>query len=345
MVKQNLYGQTPALLRDFFTSQRENPAKADIVLRRLYREDCADIDRLTPLGPGVRQKLAAAFCLERPKMVRRSEDEKAIKYLLELDDGNCVESVVMKHRYGWSLCLSSQVGCAMGCAFCASGKNGLARDLTPAEMVGQLLLARCDLGQPISALAVMGMGEPFDNHDSLDAFLDIVTAPCGLDMGPRHITVSTCGLPEGIRRFARRPRPHNLCVSLHAADDELRQGLMPIARRFPLDQVLAAAWDYADATRQKVVFEYAMLAGVNDGDEQAIKLRDLLTGRPCSVNLIPYNPTDSGFRPSGKERVLHFYDLLKQGGISVTIRREMGTSVQAACGQLRADQLPPDSPP
>ena len=249
----------------------------------------------------------------------------------------------MKHRYGWSLCLSCQVGCAMGCAFCASGKNGLVRDLTPGEMVGQLLRARADAERPINALAVMGMGEPFANHDSLDAFLDIVTAPAGLDMGPRHVTVSTCGLPAGIRRFAERPRPHNLCISLHAADDQLRRRLMPIARRVDLDSLLTAAWDYADRTRQKVVFEYAMLAGVNDGDDQALKLRELLKDRPCSVNLIPYNATDSGFRPSSRERVLRFYDLLKQGGISVTVRREMGASVQAACGQLRQEQIESDN--
>ncbi|MBO7667168.1 MAG: 23S rRNA (adenine(2503)-C(2))-methyltransferase RlmN [Firmicutes bacterium] len=339
MDKPNIYGQTLEQLQEYFRRQGENPAKARIVFRRLYREGCASFSDLTPLGTGLRQKLADDFSLERPAVLRRLEDEKAIKYLLELTDGNCVESVVMKHRYGWSLCLSCQVGCAMGCVFCASGKNGLVRDLTPAEMVGQLLCARADAARPINALAVMGMGEPFANHDNLDAFLDIVTEPAGLDMGPRHITVSTCGLPEGIRRFAARPRPHNLCVSLHAADDELRRQLMPIASRVSLESLLAAAWDYAELTRQKVVFEYAMLEGVNDGDEQALKLRELLSGRPCSVNLIPYNATDSGFRPSGKDRVLRFYDLLKQGGVSVTIRREMGASVQATCGQLRQEQI------
>ena len=313
------------------------------MFRRLYRDGCPSLAEMTPLGLALRQKLADDFSLERPTVLRRLEDEKAIKYLLRLTDGNCVESVVMKHRYGWSLCLSCQVGCAMGCAFCASGKNGLVRDLTPGEMVGQLLRARADAERPINALAVMGMGEPFANHDSLDAFLDVVTAPAGLDMGPRHVTVSTCGLPAGIRRFAERPRPHNLCISLHAADDQLRRRLMPIARRVDLDSLLTAAWDYADRTRQKVVFEYAMLAGVNDGDDQALKLRELLRDRPCSVNLIPYNATDSGFRPSSRERVLRFYDLLKQGGISVTVRREMGASVQAACGQLRQEQIEADN--
>lgn len=344
MSKQNIYGQTLEQLREYFRSLDENPAKAEIVFRQLYRENCPSFAALTPLGLTLRQRMAEDFSLERPVVLRRLEDEKAIKYLLKLTDGNCVESVVMKHRYGWSLCLSCQVGCAMGCAFCASGKNGLVRDLTPGEMVGQLLCARADVARdkearPINALAVMGMGEPFANQDSLDAFLDIVTAPAGLDMGPRHITVSTCGLPAGIRRFAERPRPHNLCISLHAADDELRRQLMPVARSYHLADVLDAAWDYAGRTRQKVVFEYAMLEGVNDGDDQALKLRSLLAGHPCSVNLIPYNATDSCFRPSSKERVLRFYDLLKQGGVSVTVRREMGASVQAACGQLRQEQI------
>ena len=342
MSKPSIYGQTLEQLREYFRRQDENPAKSEIVFRRLYREGCPSFAEMTPFGIGLRQKLARDFSLERPALLRRLEDEKAIKYLLRLGDGNCVESVVMKHRYGWSLCLSCQAGCAMGCAFCASGKNGLVRDLTPAEMVGQLLCAQADAARPINALAVMGMGEPFDNHDSLDAFLDIVTAPAGLDMGPRHITVSTCGLPDGIRRFAERPRPHNLCISLHAADDELRRQLMPVARSFDLASVLEAAWDYADRTRQKVVFEYAMLAGVNDGDDQALKLCRLLSGRPCSLNLIPYNATDSGFRPSPRERVLRFYDLLKQGGLSVTIRREMGAKVRAACGQLRQEQIEAD---
>ena len=170
MTKPNIYGQTLEQLREYFRSLDENPAKAEIVFRRLYREDCASFAELTPLGAGLRQKLADDFSLERPALLRRLEDEKAIKYLLKLTDGNCVESVVMKHRYGWSLCLSCQVGCAMSCAFCASGKNGLVRDLTSAEMVGQLLCARADAARPINALAVMGMGEPFANHDSLDAF-------------------------------------------------------------------------------------------------------------------------------------------------------------------------------
>ena len=344
MTKRNFYGQTLEQLRDFLVRAGENPAKAEIIFRRVYRDGCRCWEELTPLGAGVREKLAAAFSLELPVIERRLEDEKAVKYLLRLGDGICVESVVMKHRYGWSLCLSCQVGCAMGCAFCASGARGKARDLRPEEMTGQLLCAAADAEQPISALAVMGMGEPFDNHDALDAFLDIVTATCGLDFGPRHITVSTCGMPAGIRRFAKRPRPHNLCISLHAPNDELRRQLMPIANMYPLEEVLAAAWDYAAATRQKVVFEYAMLDGVNDGDEQALELRELLSGRPCSVNLIPYNHTDSGFAPSPKERVLRFYDLLKQGGVSVTIRREMGASVKAACGQLRAERMSEEGP-
>ena len=342
MTKPNFYGQTLEQLRVFLLRAGENPAKAEIIFRRVYRDGCRSWEELAPLGVVVREKLAAAFTLDLPVIERRLEDEKAIKYLLRLADGNCVESVVMKHRYGWSLCLSCQVGCAMGCAFCASGAHGKVRDLRPEEMTGQLLCTADDAEQPISALAVMGMGEPFDNHDNLDTFLDIVTAPCGLDFGPRHITVSTCGLPGGIRRFAERPRPHNLCISLHAPGDELRRRLMPVANMYTLEEVLAAAWDYAEATRQKVVFEYAMLEGVNDGDEQALELRELLAGRPCSVNLIPYNPTDSGFAPSSKERVLRFYDLLKRGGVSVTIRREMGASVKAACGQLRAEQMSED---
>ena len=340
MDKPSLYGQTLDQLQDYLRRLSENPAKAALLFGLLYRQGARDLERLPGLNRNLCRRLAEDFTLELPRQLRRLEDEGAVKYLLGLADGQCVESVVMKHRYGWSLCLSSQVGCAMNCAFCASGASGKARDLRPAELVGQLLLARSDAEQPLGALAVMGMGEPFDNHDALDAFLDIVTAPCGLDLGPRHITVSTCGLPDGIRRFARRPRPHNLCVSLHAPNDELRQRLMPVARRFPLAEVLDAAWDYARQTRQKVVFEYAMLDGINDGDEQALELRELLRERPCSVNLIPYNPTDSPFRPSGRQRVLRFYDLLKQGGISVTIRREMGASVRGACGQLRAERQP-----
>ncbi len=337
MTERDLYGQTLEGLRDYFRGLGENPAKAELVFRRLYRDGVRAVSELTPLGEALRRRLAADFRLELPCMLRRLEDGKAVKYLLGLADGSRVESVVMKHRYGWSLCLSCQVGCAMGCAFCASGTGGRLRDLTPGEMVGQLLLARADAEQPIDALAVMGMGEPFDNYDNVAAFLDIVTAPAGLDVGPRHITVSTCGIPDGIRRFAGRPRPHNLYISLHAPEDGLRRRLMPGASVYSIAEVLEAAWEYAGLTRQKVVFEYALLDGVNDGDEQALTLRALLRGRPCSVNLIPYNPTDSGFAPSGRERVLRFYDLLKQGGISVTIRREMGAAVKGACGQLRAE--------
>ena len=343
MNEPNLYGQTLAQLQAFFLREGDNPAKAAIVFRQLYREGRNTFADMDALGLPVRQKLAAGFTLTLPLILRRLEDEGAVKYLLQLEDGHCVESVVMKHRYGWSLCLSCQVGCAMGCVFCASGSRGKQRDLLPHELTGQLLVAEKDLRRPVSALALMGMGEPFDNYDNVEAFLDIVTSPGGLDMGPRHITVSTCGLPEQIRRFARRPRPHNLCISLHAPNDELRRSLMPAAGRFPLREILAAARDYAEQTRQKVVFEYAMLDGVNDSDELALDLRELLRDLPCSVNLIPYNPTGTAFRPSPRPRLLRFYDLLKQGGCSVTIRREMGASIKGACGQLRAERLA-DSP-
>lgn len=340
--KASIWGRTRRELSEFFIAHGENPAKADLVFRALYRENCRDLARLEQLSPRVRQILQAHFDLELPVVEERLENDKALKLLLRLSDGQRVESVVMKHGFGWSLCLSTQAGCAMGCAFCASGRRGRLRQLLPQEMTGQLLLAREEArrwGQDLRGLALMGVGEPLDNLDNVLAFLDIAGDIRGLDFGPRHITLSTCGLPAGIRRLAQQPRPHNLCLSLHAPTDQLRSQLMPINRVYGLPVVLEAVRYYAQRTRQRVIMEYALLDGVNDSDQCAAQLTSLLQEQPfpCSVNLIPFNPTDSAFRPSPRPRVLRFYDILKQAGLSATIRKEMGSDIKAACGQLRAE--------
>lgn len=334
--KQSIYGCTLAQLEAELAARGENPAKASLIFRQLYREEPADFTEWRWLKAPLRRWLAESCRLALPRVERQLAEPGARKYLFRLEDGNRVEGVVINHRYGAALCLSTQVGCAMGCAFCRSGHGGKLRDLTAGEMVGQILAVRQELGALPDRLALMGIGEPFDNYRHLLTFLEIVTAAAGLNYGPRHITVSTCGLAPQLRQYAAQPQPVNLCVSLHAPNDELRSQLMPINRVYDLKTLLAAAQDYSRRSRRRVVFEYTLLAGVNDSEDCGQELAQLLGGRNCSVNLIPYNPAGGAFTPSPRLQVLAFYHLLRQAGIRVTIRKEMGGGLLAACGQLRA---------
>jgi len=341
----SFWGQTLPQLQQFFAARGENPAKAALVYESIYRRGQRDFAALIWLKEPLRRALDEHFSLALPQVIARADDGESSKFLLRQADGHAVEAVLMRRRYGIFLCLSTQVGCNMACAFCESGRQKKQRDLTAAEMLAQVLAVEEASGEKVTNLVLMGIGEPFDNYANTCDFLDIITAPEGLDLGPRHITVSTCGLPQQIRAFARRPRPTNLAISLHAPNDALRQQLMPIGRAYPLAQLLEALHEYADSTGQKLLIEYVMLQEVNDGAEQALELAQLLRGLPCTVNLIPYNETAHlQFSRSSKERTMHFYDLLKQQGMSVTLRKELGAEAKAACGQLRAEILsqPPE---
>lgn len=258
------------------------------------------------------------------------------KFLFALNDGNSIESVFMKYRYGNSVCISSQAGCRMGCAFCASGINGLARDLTAGEMVSQVLEVERYTGEPISRIVVMGTGEPFDNYENLARFIEIMNDPGGRKTGMRNLTVSTCGIIPAILKFAKDFPQVNLAISLHAPIDELRSGMMPVNRSYPVGDLMAAAAEYTEMTHRRITFEYALVSGVNDDRKSLSALVEKLSGMLCHVNLIPINPViEKDFKSPGRRRAGEIAAYLNQNGIPATVRRQLGADIQGACGQLR----------
>ncbi len=258
------------------------------------------------------------------------------KYLLELSDGNFIESVLMKYEYGYTICISSQVGCRMGCKFCASTIGGKERDLSPGELLSQIICVQKDLGQRISNVVMMGIGEPFDNFENVLKFLELVNAPEGLNIGQRHISISTCGLADKIRILADKKLQITLLISLHAPDNEKRSQIMPVNKSYPVEELISACDYYIKKTGRRISFEYTLISGVNDNLTEADQLADLLHGKLCHVNLIPVNRVEeTGFKKSNREGVNAFKQRLEKCGISATVRREMGSDINAACGQLR----------
>ncbi|MBQ1407309.1 MAG: 23S rRNA (adenine(2503)-C(2))-methyltransferase RlmN [Eubacterium sp.] len=260
------------------------------------------------------------------------------KFLFGLGDGNAVESVLMRYKYGSTACISSQAGCRMGCAFCASGINGLNRSLTPGEMLSQIMDIERYASSPVSIshVVIMGTGEPFDNYDGTSGFLRLIHDEKGRNMSSRNITVSTCGLVPGIRRFADEFPQVNLAVSLHAPDQETRERIMPVSRAYDMDELMAACEEYTEKTHRRITFEYALIRGVNDSDVSAARLANMLRGMLCHVNLIPLNKVgETGLDGSGRKRAREFAELLEKRGIPATVRRELGSDIDGACGQLR----------
>lgn len=270
------------------------------------------------------------------RTVQKSKLDGTRKYLLELSDGNTIECVFMKYKFGNSICVSSQAGCRMGCRFCASTIKGLARNLTAGEMVSQIMAAQEDTGEKIGHIVVMGSGEPFDNYENLSKFLKIVNEPKGLGIGMRNITVSTCGIVPMILRFAEDFNQVNLAISLHASSDEDRSAIMPINNRYSIKDVLKACDEYTEKTKRRITYEYTLVSGVNDSVQSAKRLAGLLKGKLCHVNLIPLNEVkDSGFVTVSESKAFEFQKALEEAGIPATIRRELGDDIDAACGQLR----------
>lgn len=333
----NFYGITPSRLEEYFIKIGENPAKAAMLYDHVYRRNGSDV---TPpqFSQRVNSQLRSDITLELPEIVEKHESEDAAKLLLRLSDGEFVETVLMRQHFGGSVCVSTQVGCAMGCAFCQSGRLKRRRHLLPHEMVGQVIAIQKEFGVRITNVSVMGIGEPFDNFDNVCSFCEILTAPKGLEIGEKHITVSTCGLVPQIYDFAELPHPCNLAISLHAPNDELRSELMPINRRYPLNELLKAAECFSIKANRRVTLEYIMLDGVNDEPFHASQLAELIGERNFYVNIIPYNPTEAdSFRKSSHDRIMTFYDILKKNSIGVTMRREFGSDLKAACGQLSSE--------
>ncbi len=334
---KNFFGLTPADLELYFTEIGENPAKARIVFDGIYRKRMESFSEL-PISHKVKERLSADLCLSVPEIVAKSEGESYAKLLLKLADGEFVESVLMRQKFGAFVCVSTQVGCNMGCAFCCSGRLRKIRNLTAAEIVSQVIAVQRCFGEKVQGISVMGIGEPFDNFDAVMALCEIATAPVGLEIAKRRITVSTCGIVSKIYSYADSEHCCNLAISLHAADDELRSRLMPINNAYALSELMASAEYFSKRTNSRVTLEYVMIKGVNDSLEDAQKLADLVGDSRFYVNMIPYNPTDGDvFDRTEFSDIMRFYDVLKQNGVHVTLRREFGAGDKAACGQLSSD--------
>ena len=316
----------------------EKPFRARQIFSWLHEKQVCAFSQMTDLSKGLREKLEERFSLTvlEPVEILRSRLDGTKKYLFRLGDGNIIESVWMEYRHGNSVCISSQAGCRMGCRFCASTLDGLARNLEPSEMLEQVYRMQAMEGKRISNVVIMGSGEPLDNYENFVKFLRLITDPRGFHLSARSITISTCGLPDQIRRLAGEGIPVTLALSLHAPNDEKRRELMPIARRYSLKEVLPACDYYFEKTGRRLSFEYSLVRGVNDNGEEAAQLAALLAGRSCHVNLIPVNPIkERDYARSDRNTILNFKNILEKSGINVTIRREMGRDINGACGQLR----------
>lgn len=336
-MKQDIKSMTLAELQAAFSALGEPAFRAKQVFVWLHK-GVTSFDGMTNLSKQLRQTLDDAYVITAPTVVRKqvSQNDGTIKYLWRLSDGNCVETVLMQYHHGNSVCISSEVGCPMGCAFCASTIGGLVRRLTPAEMLDEVLFTQLDSGLPVSNIVLMGIGEPLDNYDTVLKFLELVNSPDGLNIGMRHISLSTCGLVPRILALAEKDLQLTLSVSLHAPDNETRSRIMPVNRAYPVEQLIEACRTYFARTGRRISFEYAMIRDVNDSVQTAQRLLQLLKGLPAHINLIPLNNVEeSPLKPSTKEAVFRFQKTLEAGGLTATVRRTLGSDIDASCGQLR----------
>ena len=297
---------------------------------------------MTNLPQSLRDRLEAQYPICPPQVARKqvSKLDGTTKYLWELSDGNCVESVLMRYHHGNTVCISTEVGCLMGCAFCASTHGGLVRRLEPFEMLDQVLFSQIDSGLPVSNIVLMGIGEPLDNFDHVMRFLELVNSPEGMNISMRHISLSTCGLVPKIDLLAEKKLQLTLSVSLHAPNDAVRNTIMPVNKAYPIEELIAACRRYYEATSRRISFEYAMIQGVNDTEEAAKELLRRMKGLPAHFNLIPLNHVEeSPLKPSTRQAVARFQKLLEDGGITATVRRTLGSDIDASCGQLRRKHM------
>ncbi len=333
----SIYDLTIEELSEYFLQNNDKKFYATEVFSWFYNKKITSFDDASNIKKEVRERLKKDFIISNIDIVAVEKAKDVRKYLFKLSDGEHIEAVLMNHDYGNSLCISSQVGCNMGCKFCESGRRKKVRNLKVGEMVEQILQVEAESKLRISHVVIMGIGEPFDNYDNICNFIKIINHPKGLNIGARHITVSTCGLVPKILEFANFPYQVNLAISLHAPNDKLRCEIMPIAKVYPLKDLINAIKIYLEKTNRRVTFEYIMLDGVNDSKENALELVHLLKGINSYVNLIPYNETDAlQYRRSKPLTIAKFYDILKKNNVTVTIRREFGGTISAACGQLRS---------
>ena len=343
---KNILSYTPEELKELMTSIGEPAFRAKQIFTQLHKGIL--LDEMTNVGKATKEKLHAAVDCSFPNVKRKlvSSLDGTVKYLFSLSDGNCIESVVMKYEHGYTICVSSQVGCRMGCKFCASTIAGRVRDLEAGEILGQIIAAQRDMGIRISNIVMMGIGEPLDNYDNVIKFLNIVNLPDGVNIGYRHISLSTCGVVPKIYELAKLDLPITLSISLHATSDAIRSEIMPVNQAWGVDELLDACRDYYRVTERRMSFEYTLIAGKNDTKQNALHLANTLNAKlrtrtetmPIHVNLIPVNEvTESGFKSSDRDAVKRFAAVLEAHGIRATIRRTLGSDINASCGQLRRE--------
>ena len=340
-MKKSLYGYTLSQLQDLVLSLGLKKFNGEQILRWMYQSFVTNIDDMTNLSLQVREKLKEEYEVYLPEVVKKQiSSDGTIKFLLKLKDGNLVETVLMRYVYGNAVCVSSQVGCNMGCSFCASGLLKKVRDLTAAEMVAEVMTVQLELlksNERVSHVVIMGIGEPFDNYDNVMQFIYCINEAKGLAIGARHISVSTSGLVPGIKKLMNEKIQINLAISLHASNDKTRDKIMKVNHAYNMTALKEVLVEYCNKTNRRLTFEYILLAGINDSTQDAIDLANWLDGTCSYVNLIPYNSVDeSGYQRSDEKIINNFYNILKKYKINVTIRREFGKDIEAACGQLRA---------
>jgi len=341
--KPSIYSLEPQELKEWLKENGEKPFRADQILQWLYKQRVSSFDDMSNLSKSLRDKLDEHFTLTTLKtLIQQTSADGTMKFLFELHDGYSIETVLMKHEYGNSVCVTTQVGCRIGCTFCASTLGGLKRNLEAGEIVAQVVKvqqALDEMDERVSSVVIMGIGEPFDNYDEMMSFLRIINHEKGLHIGARHITVSTSGIVPKIYQFADENLQINFAISLHAPNNELRGKLMPINRAYKLPQLMEAVKYYVEKTGRRITFEYGLFGGENDQVEHAIELADLIKGLKCHVNLIPVNYVpERDYVRTPKEQIALFEKTLKSKGVNVTVRREQGHDIDAACGQLRAKE-------
>ena len=339
-IMKNILSYPRSELENYFINNNEKKFKAEQVFDWLYKKREMNLDHWSNIKNELKEQIKNDFSLDHIQIKKVETDEFTKKYLFELTDHEHVEAVLMKHDYGLSVCISSQVGCNMGCAFCESGRLKKIRNLEAYEMVEQILCIEKDIEERISSVVVMGIGEPLDNYDEVIRFIKIINDDKGIAIGARHITVSTCGLVPKIYEFMKLPLQVNLAISLHAPNNMLRSRIMNVNKAYNIEELIQAIKDYIAHTNRRVTIEYVMLDNINDSEENAIELANLLQGMNVYVNLIPYNETNHlEFKRSSKNKMMKFYDILKKNNVNVTIRKEFGSKISAACGQLRSKEV------
>lgn len=341
---KNLYGISKVKLEEEMLALNQKRFRATQLFTWIYEKEETDFDKMSDISLSFRETLKETYCLTKPKIfLKQLSSDGTIKLLLELEDGSKVETVLMRYNYGNVACVSSQVGCNMGCSFCASGLLKKTRNLETHEMVGEILVLNDLLkeeGERVTHVVVMGTGEPFDNYDNVLDFIRIINDQKAFAIGARHITVSTCGLVDKIRKYANEGLQINLAISLHASNDEVRNQIMRINKAYPIKEVIEAAKYYEETANRRVTFEYILLKDINDQEKHALELAKLIKGMLAYVNLIPYNEVkEKPYKRSDDKTIHHFMDTLIKNGVNATIRKEFGKDIDAACGQLRAKQI------